>query len=119
MMIELEDPDRRLRLHNCTSCLIYKRDLSILTEARPAMDPLSGRIRLYCGHYDLRDVRLRTLVEFFDPVLRKRGGIFCLCSLLIRRNPDFPRDMEPWMADCQVLRIHEHMVMEGGRIQEK
>ncbi len=118
MMIELEDPDRHLRLHHCTMCLIYKKNLDILTQARPVMDPETGRLRLYCEHYDLKDVRLRTLVEFFDPVLRKRGGIFCLCSLLIRRNPDFPHTMEPWIAECRVLRIHENMLLEGGRVRE-
>ena len=107
--IELDDDYRCLRLQNCTRCLIYNRDLTILSEASPVMDQISGRLVLYCSRYQLGDARLRTLVEFFDPVLRSGDGIFCLCSLLIRRNPSYPRRSEPWMAECRVIRIQEHL----------
>lgn len=118
-MIELEDPDKCLRLYHCKKCLIYDRSLEILAEARPAMDPVAGKLVLYCNTYKLEDYRLRTLVEFFDPVLRKDEGIFCLCRLLIRRNPGFPTGNEPWVAECDVLRIQENLTFRGGKIQDR
>jgi len=56
-------------------------------------------VKLFFEDYHHQDARTDYQVVFHDKVA---GDIYILCELLVRRNPDFPRIPEPWMADCRL-----------------
>lgn len=90
-----------MRLRDCDSCLVYGTDNKPMSRARVETD-FDGGIRLYFSNYKLRSVRFRTYVDFYDV---QQGLIRCFCEVVIRRNVQENRMLEPWTADCEVLEV--------------
>ncbi|MCI8505816.1 MAG: PilZ domain-containing protein [Lachnospiraceae bacterium] len=91
-------------LKDCSRCMVYT----------PQGKPLGGAevmhtkdyISLYFEISGLQDVRMRTVVDFYDD---RVGMIRAVCGLVIRRNPTFPATPHPWMADCEILEVKDSL----------
>lgn len=87
-------------LQDCDTCSIYTMDGTYCSEARVAYK--NNIVKLYFDGYSHSDERSDYRVVFHD---KKEGQIHIHCELVIRRNPNFPRLPEPWMADCRMQHI--------------
>ena len=88
-------------LENCERCLVYGEDGRILSRGRVSL--VGEYIFLYFENIDsFRDARCRQQVDCFDGEGRVTRGY---CELLIKENHHYPEMLEPWMAQCRVLRI--------------
>lgn len=92
-----------MKLRDCESCLVYGTDNKPMSRARVETRN-DGEIRLYFSNYKLRSVRFRTYVDFYD---MQQGLIRCFCEVVIRRNVQDNRLLEPWTADCEVLEVSD------------
>lgn len=92
-----------MNLNNCTICLVYGTDNKPLSKARVEVRN-EGEMSLYFSNYKLRNIKIRTIVDFYDGA---QGVVRCICMLVIRKNNQITRLKEPWMADCSVVKIRE------------
>lgn len=91
-------------LKDCSRCMVYT----------PQGKPLGGAavvhtkdyISLYFEISGLQDIRMRTVVDFYDD---RVGMIRAVCSLVVRRNPAFPETPHPWMADCEIIEVKDSL----------
>lgn len=90
-----------MKLRDCETCLVYGTDNKPLSRARVETDQ-NENIRLYFSNYKLRSVRFQTYVDFYDT---QQGLIRCFCEVVLRKNVQENRMLEPWTADCEVLEI--------------
>lgn len=90
-----------MKLKQCDNCLVYGTDNKPLSRARVILDEDDdGIIRLYFKSYNLRSVRMRVYVDFYDAL---QGLVRCFCELVIRRNVQGTSISEPWMGECEIL----------------
>lgn len=90
-------------MKNCTICLVYGTDSRPLSKAR--VEVLGEeQMLLFFANYKLRSIKIRTIVDFYDG---GKGVVRCLCVLAIRPNTRENRKKEPWMAECQVVKVRE------------
>ncbi len=91
-------------LKDCSRCMVYT----------PQGKPFGGAavmhtkdyISLYFEISGMQDVRMRTVVDFYDD---RVGMIRAVCELVVRRNPSFPEKPYPWMADCTILEVKDSL----------
>ncbi|MCI8465838.1 MAG: PilZ domain-containing protein [Lachnospiraceae bacterium] len=91
-------------LKDCSRCLVYTPQGKPLTEA--VVIHTRDYISLYFGGLGMRDVRMRTTVDFYDD---RAGMIRAICELVIHRNPTFPEMPQPWMADCTIQEVKDSL----------
>ena len=87
-------------LKDCSRCTVYTPQGKPLSRAEVVHT--KDYIALYFEISGLQDVRMRTVVDFYDD---RVGMIRAVCSLVVRRNPSFPAMPNPWMADCEILEV--------------
>ena len=92
-----------MKLRDCESCLVYGTDNKPLSRARVETGG-DEVIRLYFSNYKLRSARFKTYVDFYDV---QQGLIRCFCEVVIRRNVQESRLIEPWTADCEVIKVND------------
>lgn len=91
--------EKHAELKSCRKCMVYNKKGQQLSKAR--VDASREPIRLYFRGYELRNIHYAGRVDFYDT---QNGLITTMCDLVFKRNPDYPQQEEPWMAEC---RIHE------------
>lgn len=91
--------EEHTELKSCRKCMVYNKKGQQLSKAR--VDASEHPIRLYFRGYELRNIHYIGRVDFYDT---QKGLMTTMCDLLFKRNPDYPQQEEPWMAEC---RIHE------------
>lgn len=91
-------------LKDCSRCMVYtpKGNPLSMAEVMHTKDYIS----LYFEISGLKDVRTRTIVDFYDD---RVGMIRAVCELVIHRNPAFPETPHPWMADCEILEVKDSL----------
>lgn len=89
-------------LKDCSRCGVYTLKGAKFSEARVVHSKDS--VTLFFDNYKLKDARFQGRVDFYDD---QAGLIVCLCEIIIRRNPAFPDMKEPWMAECNILKVHD------------
>lgn len=89
-------------IKDCSRCMVYTPKGQRMSEARVVHTRNS--ISLFFSGYDFRDVRFQGRVDFYDD---QAGLIKTLCEIIIRRNPAYPEVVEPWMADCKILKVKD------------
>lgn len=89
-------------LKSCERCMVYNKKGQQFSRAR--VDLSGGRIRLYFRAYNLKNIQYRGRVDFYD---RQNGLITSLCDLSLKRNPDYPQQEEPWMAECRIAEVDQ------------
>ena len=92
-----------MKLRDCESCLVYGTDNKPLSRARVETGG-DEVIRLYFSNYKLRSARFKTYVDFYDV---QQGLIRCFCEVVIRRNVQESRLIDPWTADCEVIKVND------------
>ena len=92
-----------MKLKSCENCLMYGSDKKPLARAR-VVEVEEDVLKLYFGIPQLRNARLKTIVDFYDP---QQGRVRCLCDIDLKKNPRAYESGEPWMADCVILKIYE------------
>lgn len=91
-------------LKDCSRCTVYTPQGKPLSRAEVVHT--KDYIALYFEISGLQDVRMRTVVDFYDD---RVGMIRAVCSLVVRRNPSFPAMPNPWMADCEILEVKDSL----------
>ncbi|MCI8416940.1 MAG: PilZ domain-containing protein [Lachnospiraceae bacterium] len=92
-----------MRLSNCESCLVYGSDKRPLSRAR-VEEVEEDFLHLFFKTSKLRNARLKTLVDFYDA---RQGCVRCLCEIELKKNPRYYETGEPWMGECEILKIYE------------
>lgn len=87
-------------LKDCSECMVYGPDGKRLSKARVVHTQSS--IVLYFNNYHMQDCRFKAIVDFYDWQV---GLVQAGCALIIKRNPDFPEVVEPWIAECTILKV--------------
>lgn len=90
-------------LKDCENCLVYGTDNRPLAKARVELYG-DESIRLFFRYSKLKSIRVRTFVDFYDS---QHGVVRCQCELVIQRNNQSTRIAEPWMADCEILKVQD------------
>ena len=91
-------------LKDCSRCTVYTPQGKPLSRAEVVHT--KDYIALYFEISGLQDVRMRTVVDFYDD---RVGMIRAVCSLVVRRNPSFPEMPHSWMADCEILEVKDSL----------
>lgn len=89
-------------LKDCSRCAVYNHKGKRLSEARVVHT--SNKITLFFAESGLSDGRFKTRVDFFD---ERCGMIMTLSEVIIRRNPTFPKEAEPWIGECVILDVKQ------------
>ncbi len=89
-----------MKLKDCTRCLVFTTSGQKLDEARVSLD--RGKVSLYLKSNPTNETKMKSRVNFFDDQL---GLVRTVCSMKLRANPNYPKDSEPWMADCKILEV--------------
>ncbi len=89
-------------LKDCSRCAVYNHKGKRLAEARVVHT--NNKICLYFSEFSLSDGRFKTRVDFFD---ERRGMVMTLSEVVIRRNPAFPEEDEPWIGECVILDVKQ------------
>lgn len=91
-------------LKDCSRCMVYTPQGKTLGTAEVVHT--RDYITIYFDISGLQDVRMRTVIDFYDD---RVGMIRAVCELVVRRNPSFPSMPYPWMADCKILEVKDSL----------
>ncbi len=86
----------------CERCLVYGTDGKPLAEARVVKQD-DKKILLYFREGHFKDARVVLPVDFFDAW---KGRIRTYSELVFRRNPNYMKESEYWVADCRIQKAY-------------
>ena len=87
-------------LVDCHRCHILLGDGTQKVEGRVVHNKKGTNI--YLNLQGLRDARFNAKVIFYDD---RQGVLTGMCQLIIKRNPNYPKMPEPWMAECLIQHL--------------
>lgn len=87
-------------LKKCNKCIIYNVKGEKLSEARVVH--YGETVMLYLKETNIREAKFKAKVNFYDELA---GVIRTMCSLIVRRNPSYPKNPELMLAECDILGV--------------
>lgn len=87
-------------LVDCHKCHVLLGDGKQKLEGRVVHNKQGTYI--YFSLHGLRDARFMAKVIFYDDV---QGVLTGVCQLLLKKNPNYLKTNEPWMAECTIQKL--------------
>ena len=89
-------------LKKCNKCIIYNLKGEKLSEARVVH--YAETVTLYLKETNIREAKFKAKVNFYDELA---GVVRTMCTLVVRRNPAYPKNPELMMADCDIQGVND------------